>query len=299
MKKTKILLFIGIGLLVFLPFIRVSVAAPPCWVGANVGDAYTWQYTGDMAARDANWTTDGIALSIFANMNNAWMGWVDDGEMGFLMPGNMTHEVTVIDDLTADIEYGTGYMSSLYTSAVNFTSLAWTGDWADKDTGLNVWNGIIIQDEADFVDYHNGLADFFDVYGFSYQYISLIVSTALDWTEVVTDASTDLAAVNATVTVVTDGTEEVGFKIAVAALAWGTNTLALELEVTFDECGLLDVWDLTYGPDSILMIEQQVGSTCSPCALPAGIPGYELPIIIGVTAASTIGLILIKKIKKK
>ncbi|MHA1885335.1 MAG: Loki-CTERM sorting domain-containing protein [Promethearchaeota archaeon] len=297
MKKTKLLFFIGIGLLVFLPFIRVSVAAPPCWVGINVGGVYTWQYTGDTTARDGDWTTDGIALSIFMNFGG-WMGWIDDGEMGFLMPGNMTHEVTVVDDLAPDLEYGTNNMTVLYTSAVNYTSAGWTGDWADKDTGLNVWNGIIFEKEADFVDFHDDLGAFFGPYGFPYQSTSLIVSMNLDWTAVVTAATAALAALNATVTVVTDGTEEVGFKITVAASAWGTNTLALELESTWDECGLLDVWEVTYGPDSIMKIEQQVGSTCNPCP-PGGdaIPGFELPIIIGVT--SIVSLILIRKIKKK
>ncbi|MHA2010559.1 MAG: Loki-CTERM sorting domain-containing protein [Candidatus Hodarchaeales archaeon] len=300
MKRTNLLYFIGIGLLAFLPFIRTSVAAPPCWVGINVGDTYTWTYTTDTTARDGAWDTDGVALLIFANMG-AWMGWVDNGEMGGLSPGNMSHEITVVNDLAADVEYATGYQSVLYTGAVSYESEFWTGDWADKDTGLNVWNGIIIEDETEYVDFHEGLAAYFGPYGLTYHTIGLFVPTNFDWAEIVTAANTELGAVNATVTVETDATEEVGFKISVAALAWGTNTLAVELSVTFDEAGLLDVWDLTYGVDSILKIEQIAGRT-GYTACPTGggvIPGYELPIIIGVVTASIISLILIKKIKNK
>jgi hypothetical protein len=299
MKKTNLLYFIGIGLLAFLPFIRTTVAAPPCWVGINVGDTYSWTYTTDTTARDGAWTTDGAALLIFGNMG-AWMGWVDDGEMGALGAGGLSHEITVVDDLAADVEYATGYQSVLYTGAVTANFTWWAGDWADKDTGINLWNGIIIEEEADYVEFHEGLAKYFGPYGLTYHTIGLFVPTNFDWTEIVTAANTELGAVNATVTVETDGTEEVGFKISVAALAWGTNTLAVELSVTFDDCGLLDVWDLTYGTDSILKIEQTAGSTCTPC--PTGgdaIPGFDLPIIIGVATASIISLILIKKIKKK
>ncbi|MHA2472855.1 MAG: Loki-CTERM sorting domain-containing protein [Promethearchaeota archaeon] len=262
-----------------------------------MGDFYTWDYTGDMTARDGDWTTDGIALSIFMNFGG-WMGWINDDEMGFLMPGNMTHEITVVDDLAPDLEYGTNNMTVLYTGAVVYDYAGGPFDWADKDTGINLWNGIIFQHEADFVAFHDGLGAFFGPYGFPYQSTSLVVSTNLDWTEVVTIASPILAAVNATVTVVNNGTDDVGFKITVAASAWGTNTLALELESTWDECGLLDVWEVTYGPDTIMKIEQTVGSTCSPCPPGAdAIPGYGLPIIIGVV--SVVSLILIKKIKKK
>jgi len=300
MKKTNLVCVIGIGLLTFLPFIGVAVAEPPCWVGIQVGDTYIWEYDMDWTARDGAWTTDGVSLLIFANMNSAWMGWVNDDEMAYLHPGNMSHEVTVVDDLASDVEYSTGYMSVLYTSAVRYASAAWTGDWADKDTGINLWNGIILEEESDFVDYHNGLADFFSIYGFSYQTKSLIASTDLDWGEVATLANANLT--DATVTVVTDSaSEEIGFKITVAAAAWTTNTLALELEVTYDEAGLLDVWDIAYGGDSVLTVTQLAGRTgYTPCppAAPA-IPGFELPIVIGITAVSIISLILIKKIKNR
>ncbi len=293
MKKTKILLFIGIGLLAFLPFIRVSVAAPPDWVGIAVGDTYSWTYDTDTTNRDGAWTTDGVALLIFTNFGE-WVGWVDDGEMGALGAGGLSHEITAVEDLAADVEYATGYSSVAYTGAVTADFEWWTGDWADKDTGLNVWNGFIIEDEADFLEYHSGLAGFFNIYGFTYHTIGLFVPSGdfFDWTEIITAADANLT--DATVAAITGG-----FSITVAASAWTTNTEALVLEVTFDTCGLLDVWDMSYGGDSILTITQTAGSSCTPYVTPspAGIPGFELPIIIGIT--SIISLILIKKIKKK
>jgi len=294
MKKTKILLFIGIGLLAFLPFIRVSVAAPPDWVGIAVGDTYIWEYETDSTVRDGAWTTDGVALLIFANMDSSWIGWVDDGEMGAIDPGNLTHVMTVVDDLAADIEYATGYQSVLFSGAVSYQSEFVNVDWADKETGVNIWNGIIIEEEADFVEHHSGLAGFFSIYGFGYHTMSPFVPSGdfYDWDEIVTLASAVLT--DATVTALTRG-----FKITVAASAWTTNTLAVELSVTFDECGLLELWDLTYGGDSIQTITLQAGSDCTPYVTPVapGIPGYELPIIIGTI--SVISMILVKKIKNK
>jgi hypothetical protein len=301
MKKKNLVLFIGIGFLAILPFIRVSVAAPPSWVGIAVGDTYSWTYDTDTTARDGAWTTDGVALLIFTNFGE-WVGWVDDGEMGALGAGGLSHEITAVEDLAADIEYLTGYSSVAYTGAVTADFEWWTGDWADKDTGLNVWNGFIIENEDDFVEYHSGLAGFFNIYGFTYHTIGLFVPSGdfFDWGEIVTLANANIT--DATVTVLTNSTtsEEIGFKITVAATAWTTNTLALTLEVTYDSCGLLDVWDMKYGSDSILTITQTAGSTCTPYVTPApAIPGYELPIVIGITAVSIISLILIKKIKNK
>lgn len=301
MKKTNLLYFIGIGLLAFLPFISVSVAAPPCWVGINLDDTYSWNYEMGWTARDADWTTDGISLLIFANMDSASMFWVDDDQMAYLMPGNMSHEITAVEDLAADIEFGTGYMGVSYSHALAWESAAWTGDWEDKDTLSNIYQGLIVRDESEFVLFNKNLTRYFDMtLSNIFPLTSLFVPTNFDWTDVVTAANTGLTDINATATVLTNSTtaEEIGFKVSIAALAWGTNTLALELEVTFDECGLLDDWDLTYGGDSILTITQIAGSTCTPCSTGGdAIPGYELPIIIGV--ASIISLILIKKIKNK
>jgi len=299
MKKKNLVLFIGIGFLTILPFIRVSVAAPPSWVGIAVDDKYSWDYDTDTTARDGAWTTDGVALLIFTNFGE-WVGWVDDGEMGALGAGGLSHEITAVEDLAADIEYATGYSSVAYTGAVTANFTWWAGDWADKDTGLNVWNGFIIENEDDYVEYHTGLAGLFNIYGFTYHTTGLFIPSGdfFDWDEIVTLANANLT--DATVTKVTDAGVDVGFLLTVAATAWTTNTLALTLEVTYDSCGLLDVWDMKYGSDSILTINQTAGATCNPYVTPSpppGIPGYELPIIIGTV--SIMSMILIKKIRKK
>jgi len=296
MKKTNLIYFLGIGLLAFLPFIRVSVALPPCWAGLNVGQTHVFEYTLDLTARDGAYTADGVNLLIYANMDASWMGFINDDEMGAVLPGNMSHEIEVVGDLTADIEHGSGYQVVPYTHWMVYNSTFVNVPWAMVKDQPNVYQGVIIENSTEFVLFHDGLARFFDIYVWTLTTIA--ASKDLNWTEVATVANTMLAAVNATVTVETDGSEEVGFKISIAALDWGTNTEAVGLSVTFDECGVLDVWDLTYGTDSILKLEQNSNLDCiCPTAPPPGIPGFELPVIIGV--ASIISLILIKKIKKK
>ncbi|GAG00144.1 unnamed protein product, partial [marine sediment metagenome] len=236
MKKTNLLCFIGIGLLAFLPFIRVSVAAPPDWSGICPDNTYTFEYNLDLVARDGTYTADGMNLLIYGNMDAAWMGFINDDEMGLVLPGNMSHEVTVVGDLTADIEHGSGYQVVPYTHWMVYNSTFVNVPWAMVKDQPNVYQGVIIENSTEYVLFHNGLAKFFDVY--YWPLTSIAVSTELNWTVVAAVANTMLSAVNATVTV-----ETAGFKISIAALDWGTNTLALELSVTFDECGVLDVWE--------------------------------------------------------
>lgn len=290
MKKKNFLYFIGIGLLAFLPFIRVSVAAPPGWAGIKVDDTYKFEYIVDTDALYGAWVTDDIDTLLYNNMGlgNYWI-WVPS-----LVAGNMSHTITAVGDLTADIEYGTGYDVAPFTNQMVWNTTESGDIWALEKGDDYTYEGMIIEDESEFVLFHGGLSNWFaiDFTPDSWPQNSIAVPKNFDWDAVATAANTELADNNATVTALTDG-----FEITVAASAWVNNTLALGLAVTFDECGLLDMYDLTYGTDSIMTIEQMVGAEC-----PTGddvIPGYELPIIIGVATASIISLILIKKIKRK
>ncbi|KKL99883.1 hypothetical protein LCGC14_1809970 [marine sediment metagenome] len=294
MKKTNLICFIGIGLLAFLPFIRSSVGAPPCWVGVYEDEYYEWQYNNHTATVQGQWLTDGVALAGWG-ATDMWMGWPSEGIDYFILPGIMSHTINTVGDVAPDVEYLSNYDSVQVIHAMNFSSTNFAGDfdWADKDTGLNVWNGLIIENSTEFAYWHSNLTLFFDLY--SIEVTTMWASTQLDWTEVVATANIGLASVNVTAAALTNG-----FTLTVDALGWGVNTLAVVLTVTFED-GLLDTWDLAYGGNSVMDVELVKGSAqFAACPTPApGIPGFEIPIIIGVAAASTIGLILFKKHKNK
>ena len=287
MKKTNFLYVISIGLLLFLPFIRVSVAAPPSWAGIKEDDTYVFEYLWDDTAISGAWTTDNMNSLMYDNMDaagNSWMGVID--------LGNMSHTITVVGDLTADIEYGSNYQVVPFSNQMVWNTTEGGVIWSLDKSPDYTYEGIIIENETEFVLWHNGLSNWFKIdFTPSWPQNSIAVPTNFDWDEVATAANIELADNSATVTALTNG-----FQITVAASAWGTNTLALGLAVTFDECGLLELWDFTYGTDSLMTVEQMAGATCVAPA-PPGIPGFDLPIVIGIT--SIISLILIKKIRKK
>jgi len=306
MKKTNLIYFVGIGFLLILPFIRVSVAAPPAWVGLHENDTYQWQYNNHTAEAAGAWSTDGVSV-LGLDAIDLWCGPFTEDQAGYGNTGIMTHEIDTIGDLGPDLEYLSMYQSVevIHIMVWNYTAggeAIGPGpggyNWDDKTTGTNVHNGLIIENATEYAWWHGDLTLFFDVY--TWFLTSLWVNPTMDWSEVVTAANVGLAASNSSAAVETDGTDDIGFKITVPAggwwASWGVNSLAIGLTVTFDECGLLDTWDLTYGNDLIMDVDQVAGSQCAP-ALPPGIPGFELPVIIGV--ASIISLILIKKIKKK
>lgn len=293
MKKTNLLYFVGIGFLLFLPLIRVSVAAPPCWVGVYEDDVYIWSYNNHTAARWGQWNTDAMGVTGLVALGKviSWFETMDDyGQT----PGTMNHTILSLEDLGPDLEYGTNYPSVELAHELVYTLTGqYSYDWLDKLTGTtNVYNGLVLENSDEFALWHDNLTSFFSPENILET--SLWASTQINWNTVVTTATPGLTAVDATAVALTNG-----FRITVAALAWTNNTLAVELEVTYAD-GLLDSWELTYGTDVVFDIALEQGSTqfveCPPPAAP-GIPGYELPIIIGV--ASIISLILIKKIKKK
>ena len=293
MKKRNLLYFVGIGFLLFLPFIRVSVAAPPCWVGVYDDDVYIWSYNNHTAARWGQWETDSMGLTGTLALSRviSWFETMDDyGQT----PGTMNHTILSLEDLAPDLEYGTNYPSVELSHELVYTLTGqYSYDWLDKLTGLtNVYNGLVLENSDEFALWHDNLTSFFSPENILET--SLWASTQIDWDQVVATANTGLADVNAIASALADG-----FKITVPALAWINNTLAVGLEVTYDD-GLLDSWELTYGTETVFDIALEQGlsqfAECPPPPAP-GIPGYELPIIIGV--ASIMGLILIKKIKKK
>jgi len=299
MKKTNLIYFVGIGFLLFLPFIRVSVAAPPAWVGLHENDIYQWQYNNHTAEAAGAWATGGVA-ALAIDAIGVWCGPFTEDQAGYGNTGIMSHEIDTIGDLGSDLEYMSNYQSVeiIHIMVWNYTAggeAIGPGpggyNWDDKDTGTNIWNGLIIENATEYAWWHGDLTLFFDVY--TWFLTSLWVHPNLDWTEAVAAANIGLVPLNVTATVETDG-----FKITIPADAWfaWSTSEAIGLTVTFDECGLLDTWDLTYGNDLIMDVDQVAGSQCTPTA-PPDIPGFELPIIIGV--ASIISLILIKKIKKK
>ena len=301
MKKTKLLYFIGIGFLVFLPFMRVSVAATPCWVGINDDDVYDFKYVINPYARDETWNADGMNDLIWGWMEESWMGYINADAWNYLDNtdwhvyatiselGDLIKNATWLDADPHVFEYVPFYVDMSYYSGPWGEGYWWDG-W--------LWTMV---NESEYVYMNLGLAQAFDPSEFATN--SMAVSTNMNWTTVVQLANLELVYRMAEATVVTDAatSEEIGFKITVPALAWTTNTKALEVEVTYDECGLLFHWEVTYGTDSIIKIDLIEGSECTPCPTGGGdaIPGFELPILISVATVSIISLIIFKKMKNR
>jgi len=308
MKRLNFLYFIGIGFLLFLPFIRVSVATPPSWVKIKEGDVYIWQYNNHTANAAGAWMTDGIPI-LTLGVLGLWVGPFTEDQAGYGNTGTMSHEIDTVGDLGPDLEYGSNYQSveithkivwSYTAGAENLGGGSGSYNWTSKDTGTNIWNGLIIENATEFALWHDDLTIFFDVY--SWFLTSLWVNPNMDWAEVVAAANIGLADVNATATVVTDSviSEVNGFKITIAALAWGgANSLAIGLSVTYDECGLLNTWDLTYGTDTIMDIDQTQGGQYTPCQTitvtnPTGLIAWETGTSHVINWNSTSGITNVK-----
>ena len=110
MKKTNLIYIIGIGLLVFLPFVRVSVAAPPAWVKIQDDDVCIWEYNNHTAAATGAWSTDMVSLTLFGAIGQ-WCGPFTEDQAGYGVAGNMTHVIKSVGDLGPDLNYLSNYQS--------------------------------------------------------------------------------------------------------------------------------------------------------------------------------------------
>ncbi|KKK85412.1 hypothetical protein LCGC14_2773560, partial [marine sediment metagenome] len=247
---TKIITISILGLLLLVPFMMPTKAAPAPYIPVEQGEYYEWEmsqgpnfaqfFTDDMSDRLAALFYTPPAWTIGA----VWIGW----EWDTVTPQSRW-PLTV---LAFEPENTSIFLSDYFIfdnithTAVNLSAGYWVIHYPISDYFYNAtW--YIVNDTASFAaqSLYGGVA--FSPY--TLQGVPFAPKN-INWTEFVAIANWGMAgnyyvgdAVNTTVTALSNG-----YSISVPALGFGNNTLAISISVTYEN-GILDTYTFEYGTD--------------------------------------------------
>jgi len=272
MRKTRIVCISIFFALVLIPFVNFSTAAPPDYIGVQVGEEYSWKIHINLnnlqnLIDDMNETIP-PELSMFGDIPDttikAKIEWISDEIVGIL------YDYTLINiSITMAVP---GYGDVPMTPPGHYYTI-----FVLNNNTANYFNDTINAMNLEvFPSYVESSIPM------------LIVPLNLNWTQEVQA----LEALYSFLPGMSSITTEVygnGFKITMPSQTIETITLQqMEIFATWDQKGVFNTAKIIYGGGTIISVN--IGDE-------GEIPGYELPMIIGITTAVCIGVIL--SIRKK
>ncbi|KKM79973.1 hypothetical protein LCGC14_1344570 [marine sediment metagenome] len=266
-KKSKLISIFFIGSLLFISSINVGKAAPPSWVGVNVGDSFTWTIT---AYRDS-------AITLLTDLG-----------LAAEIPSNITDEVAAQEEVQISVEILsiTDLMTSNGMEYVNVScslSLVMPGTTTIEDI-LEFGNLIVKYVPTNYTGQFMNLGEI----EMGYSIGALFIPTDINWAELITEVN----AMMNMITVVPSG-------LSVEALTNGVRVTYAEVPpmdeiigtITYNSNGVLNTVEIRYGGDLLLKVALSGGE--------GEIPSYEVSIVLITTLGTSIGIIYYIKKKKR
>lgn len=282
MKKTRIIVIFLLGVLGLIPIINSSVAAPPAYVGVSVGETYKWKVGIHYAGLSALFTDMGAGtlppeLSMYETM-----------------PINLIAEVAAVSD--------ENNISSYYYANVSLTismEIPGTTTVPMMPPGMYLVNIVLDNNTVDYiygtmaiVSYFMGLNPYDPIFAF------LIVAKNVNWTYIANDINfvlnMDPYMPNGTATAhasgITVNIDSQLFDPDGGGPAPAVLLDPIEVYANYRANGVLERAHLKYGG----ALAGSLGPTAG-----GEIPGYEIPLVLGITGAVTIGMIIYIRKKRK
>ena len=293
--KTKSFGLILMSTLILLSLSNVSLAAVPSWVGVDENEQHAW--TVSMHGKGM--------IAIAKDMPNRDLPFNDsitEAVERLTLSLNLYGKITEITEETTMDFNGT----SLYH--VNLTAVGWfqvpvinINTSAPEPVIITILN----PNNTEFSYFTSwllfvamsamcggGVNETEHAGGNENLALSLLVipKTGIDWPTVVAELNDYLDKVNSTSGALVATQDGNGVKVTIQPYTLNeSQSKVVELTAKYDSDGLLSSATMSYGGDLALSITY--GAT--------NIPGYEIAIVIGITAISTIGLIHAVKRKRK
>jgi hypothetical protein len=271
-KSIPILVFL-LGIFFFVPFINFSRAAPPDYIGVQVGEEYSWTLnfnvnTFAQFAADMNQTVP-PEMSMYASMG------------GIQMKG----QIAWISDEIIDV---VNYVIVNVSLSMLVPGYGWTPFPAP---GENLPIFVLTNESASnyFNNTINALSAVTYPTHITFALPFLIVPYNLNWTAAVNGLLDLMTGFTGGMTGVTLEVYGRGFKITVPEqLVNGTTVKATTYMAQWNEKGVFGSGLITYGGAPLMAVNIDIG----------GIPGYEIGILFGVLGVSSVGIIYYIKKRK-
>ncbi|MFX0023676.1 MAG: hypothetical protein ACFE9S_15220 [Candidatus Hermodarchaeota archaeon] len=272
MRKSIPILVCLLGIFFFMPFINFSRAAPPDYIGVQVGEEYYWTFninvnTFTQFAADMNQTVP-PELSMFATMG------------GIQMKG----EIAWISDEAIDVY---NYVIVNVSIFMQVPGYGWQ-QFPEPGTDLPV---LVLNNETS--NYFNNTINAMNVVTFppsiGIPFPFMIVPHNLNWTLAIDGLLDLMSGFTGGMTGITLEEYGRGFKITVPEqLVNGTTVRETTYMAQWNEKGVFGSALITYGGSPLISVNIDISE----------IPGYEIGILIGVLGVSTVGIIYYIKKRK-
>ncbi|KKM15499.1 hypothetical protein LCGC14_1695490, partial [marine sediment metagenome] len=251
---TKIITISILGLLLLVPFMMPTKAAPASYIGVEEGDSYLW----GLNMYDTAWTqwfTDGMTETLASiwsqdagdNLTKVYIDWSWD-------PGVYPQSYWPIDvdtflpENTSTFLSGYGIFDNITYTPVNLSAGWYSNTWPTFvfDYYNDTW--YIVNDTSSFVAqslYGGAAASPYALMGVPF------APTNINWTEFASEAEANLTSrggwiANTTLTALADG-----YIINVPVGGYENNTVAITITVTYDSNGVLTYSSFEYGTDML------------------------------------------------
>ncbi|MFX0027876.1 MAG: hypothetical protein ACFE8B_01585 [Candidatus Hermodarchaeota archaeon] len=272
MKKSRILLISVLGMFLFIPLSNYSTAAPPDYIGVQVGEEYIW--------------TLGVNVDGYAAMITDMGETVPpDISMFETMPSiQMKGVIEYISDEISGVVYD--YVIINISIYMNVPGYGWQSPMPPGE-----YLPVFVLSNATsnyFNDTMNALETESTPYGFAFPF--MIVPHNLNWTEAangLNDLVDMLTGGSTGETIEQNGN---GFKVTIPSQMIN-GSLMQEMEVTaqWNSKGVFGQGAMKYGGTNVITINAPSSEE---------IPGFDVLILIGIVGLSTAGIIYYVKRKK-
>jgi len=295
MKRAKTLCLIIFSLLLFLPFIKISIAQSP-YVEIQEGDEHSWK----LSVYSENWspyfrdnleaTLDNLwPLGPYYNMTRVFFdwGWAEPPQViWFIDVSNIGSEETG----TLLLPFGNRIIT--YTPVFAATGYEMP-DY--PDFGLSYYNTwYIVDDTSSFLRQTYTLTLSYSVYGIMGV---PFVPTTIDWTEFVTQFLLGMNSRGWLYENVSATAKSNGYSLNVPALGFENNSAAIDIDVKYNSKGVLRYYEFSYG-EKMLVKYKLVDPSVDPQAVLTMFVTIFISVILGVVGV-TIGIIVLMKKRKK
>ncbi len=277
MRKSLPILVCLLGLFFLLPFISYSRAVPPEYVGVQVGEEYPWTLrvnvdTYEEYATDLNMTVP-PEISMYETMGGIQLkgvvSWISDEIVGL----NYSY---VLVNLTIYMNVpGYGWMAYPDPAAPEPLPV-----FLLSNNTANYFNTTMAAMEVESAALPPPIP-------FALPFI--IVPVNLDWEDAVQGLNETMMGFSGGMAGITIEVEGNGFRITIPEqMVNGSLVQEMNYVAQWNSKGVFSLGQVLYGGATLMSVNVPEGE----------IPGYELPIILGVLGVTTIGLVYYKKKKR-
>ncbi len=274
-KKSKLISIFFLTSLLFISSINVGKAAPPSWVGVDVGDSFTWSIT---VNRDT-------AITLATDLNFSSYIPIDVTDLfGIEQEVQIKARILSITDLMT-------INGTEYVNVTGSVSLILPGTTSIAD--IAEFGNLIIKYAP-----NNYTQQLFNIIGgvvTGGTFGALFVPTDINWAQLIAEVNSILSSVPSipsglTFTALANGVEATLTSQTINITSIGNVTLAtIGVSITYNTDGVLDTAEISYGGDALLTVALTAGAD-------GEIPSYEVSIVLITTLVASIGIIFyIKK----